>query len=231
MDADEAFALIQSALVARRQGMPTSFKAITVPPGTILKPVPSWLAKGRSQRVDLAELLAQPIVDQGSAALLADTEFVTDCWCELARRRRKRGLHRLERAMKAVGVSRIEWLDDARLALGAIERPSKGNHRLYAVLLGGFGRKNDEHGVYVGETKYRPEVRLLEHLTDADPETGVVQAKGMRMSSRFVRRRGIELLPSLVAHLDRFAPADAKGLEAEVAEALKAIGIRVRGGH
>ena len=96
-------------------------------------------------------------------------------------------------------------------------RTAKGNHHLYAILLDGFVAKG-RFGVYIGESRYRPEKRFTQHLS------------GVR-SSRVVQRRGIALLPSLVAHLNPLARGEAKELEVALAQALMAMGIETRGGH
>ncbi len=92
------------------------------------------------------------------------------------------------------------------------------SHHLYVVLLEGFGRNGDELGFYVGETRYRPENRFSQHR------------QGIRASG-VVQRRGTRLLPKLVKHLNPLSRAEAKRLERELAERLKAAGLRVRGGH
>jgi hypothetical protein len=71
--------------------------------------------------------------------------------------------------------------------------------------------------VYVGESRYRPENRFAQH----------------RAGLRAARTAGrmVALLPSLTAHLNPLSRAEAKALERTLADALRAAGLRVSGGH
>lgn len=151
------------------------------------------------------------------AASLLDFETLTDCWNILRARSRPRPVRRLERAVAELQAAPVGWLDVARSVCGRFHRTATGNHHLYAVLLDGFVTKG-RFGVYIGESRYTPESRLMQHLAG-------VRASGV------VQRRGVTLLPSLVAHLNPLARQEAKELEIELAGALKAAGIETRGGH
>lgn len=151
------------------------------------------------------------------AASLRDFETLTDCWTILRARSRLRPVRRLERAIAELEAAPIEWLDVARSVCRRFHRTAKGHHHLYAALLDGFTNKG-RFGVYIGESRYTPEKRFMQHLAG-------VRASGV------VQRRGVALLPSLVAHLNPLARQEAKELEIELARALKAAGIETRGGH
>jgi hypothetical protein len=151
------------------------------------------------------------------AAALMDFETLTDCWRILRARPRTRPVRRLEEAVSEYEAAPVEWLDLARSVCSRFHRTARGNHHLYAVLLDGFVAKG-RFGLYIGESRYIPAMRLTQHLTG-------IRASGV------VFRRGVTLLPSLVAHLNPLARQEAKELEAELARALRAVGIETRGGH
>jgi len=151
------------------------------------------------------------------AASLRDFETLTDSWTILRARSRLRPVRRLERAVAELEAALVEWLDVARSVGRRFHRTAKGNHHLYAVLLDGFVNKG-RFGVYIGESRYTPEKRFMRHLAG-------VRASGV------VLRRGVTLLPSLVAHLNPLVRQEAKELEIELARALKAVGIETRGGR
>jgi hypothetical protein len=76
-----------------------------------------------------------------------------------------------------------------------------------------------EWGFYVGMTARTPEARYEEHLA------------GRRDGKGYVRDYAVELLPSVYAHLNPMPQAVAEAREFELAEALRAAGLFVRGGH
>lgn len=231
MITDDAFEVIRARLVDRRRAVEGSFEPIVLPAGTSLSPIPLWLTARLARDLDLTQLPSAYIVDIGTAAMLTDTELMTDCWRELDRRSRKRSVRTLERAMAVAGVHPIRWLNDARQAVSGLRRGPMGKHRVYAVLLGGYGDEADEHRVYVGETSQVPDLRFLQHLTNVIPTTLKIPGKSMRLAALPVRKRGIELLPLLVRHVDFVQREDALRIEGEIAEVLKTVGVRVRGGH
>lgn len=151
------------------------------------------------------------------AAALQDYETLTDCWTILRTRSRLRPVRRLEQAAAALSAAPVEWLDLARSICARFHRTAKGNHHLYAVLLEGFVARG-RFGVYIGESRYTPEKRFSQHCAG-------IRASGV------VQRRGIALLPSLVAHLNPLSRKEAKELEVELARALRSAGIETRGGH
>ena len=103
--------------------------------------------------------------------------------------------------------------------LRANSRGCRGHsHHVYVVLLEGLGPDGNQPGFYVGESRYRPENRFWQHMN------------GVR-ASRVVKRYGSRLLPKVVKHLNPLSRAEAKQLERELAERLRAAGLTVRGGH
>jgi hypothetical protein len=112
----------------------------------------------------------------------------------------------------------VEWLPIAYEVAACCEANARGRSNVYLVLLDYADSSGDPHGVYVGATRHDPTLRLDQHMA------------GIR-SSGSVRRRGLELLPGPVMHLQGIAAAEAEHLEVELAEALRAAGLRVRGGH
>ena len=112
----------------------------------------------------------------------------------------------------------VEWLPLAYEVAARCEATAGGRSNLYLVLLDYSDTSGDPHGVYVGATRHEPALRFDQHMA------------GIR-SSGSVRRRGLELLPGPVLHLQHISAGDAARLEAELAEALQAAGLRVRGGH
>lgn len=74
-----------------------------------------------------------------------------------------------------------------------------------------------EHGLYVGLTGLNPDARYLNH-------------KAGQKASKSVFKYGIGLLPALYNHLNPLGRSAAEGAEVELAEALRATGIKVRQG-
>jgi len=112
----------------------------------------------------------------------------------------------------------IEWLPTAYEVASHCRALSHGRSNLYLVLLDYSDSAGDPYGIYVGMTGHAPADRFDQHKA------------GIRASGS-VLRRGIELLVGPVMHLQGIARADALRIEAELAEALRAAGLRVRGGH
>lgn len=112
----------------------------------------------------------------------------------------------------------VEWLPLAYEVAAYCEATARGRSNIYLVLLDYADASGDPHGVYVGATRHDPVLRLDQHMA------------GIR-SSGSVRRRGLELLVGPVLHLQQISADEAARLETELAEALRAAGLRVRGGH
>lgn len=111
----------------------------------------------------------------------------------------------------------IDWLPQAYEIAARFAAP-RGRSNLYLVLLDYTDRGAGTLGVYVGMSRYPPAQRFDQHKA------------GIRASGA-VLKRGIEVLTGPVLHLQRIRRADAARIEAELAAALAAGGIIVRGGH
>lgn len=92
-----------------------------------------------------------------------------------------------ESLLERYGLRPVPWLVEARCAVNSlIDRPPAGSRyrgHLYVVLLD-FDEPGD-YGAYVGSTMRRPSIRYQQHTV------------GDAKSSGIVRRRGLQLLPSL----------------------------------
>jgi hypothetical protein len=112
----------------------------------------------------------------------------------------------------------VEWLPLAYEATQAFRAKKRGKHNVYLVLLDYSDSRQDPHGVYVGMSKYEPAARFDQHKAG-------IRAAGC------VTRRGLEVLTGPTLHLQKISRADAARIEEELAEALRARGIFVQGGH
>jgi hypothetical protein len=86
------------------------------------------------------------------------------------------------------------------------------------VLLDYGDSAGSPYGLYVGATRHTAAERFDQHKA------------GIR-SAGSVLKRGLEVLTGPVAHLQRISRADADRIEEGLAEALRAEGLRVKGGH
>lgn len=112
----------------------------------------------------------------------------------------------------------VEWLPTAYEVAARCAARRRGRSNLYLVLLDYRDGAGDPYGVYVGMTDYTPAERFDQHKA------------GIRASGS-VLKRGLEVLTGPVLHLQRIARPEAERIEAELAEALRAAGLRVHGGH
>jgi hypothetical protein len=94
----------------------------------------------------------------------------------------------------------------------------RGRSNIYLVLLDYADREGEPHGIYVGATRYAPSERFDQHKA------------GIRAAGS-VLKRGLEVLTGPVLHLQQIQRAEAADCEERLAEALRAQGLRVRGGH
>ena len=132
----------------------------------------------------------------------------------------------LERLWKQAGASipewlpmrYISWLPTAYEVAATFTASGKGRSNIYLVLLEYPDRRGDDHGVYVGMSRYAPGVRFDQHKA------------GIRAAGS-VLKRGIEVLAGPTLHLQRIKRAEAARIEAELAIALADAGIHVEGGH
>ena len=112
----------------------------------------------------------------------------------------------------------IEWLPTAYEVSARCRADRRGRSNLYLVLLDYQDSREDPYGVYVGMTHYPPALRFDQHKA------------GIRAAGS-VLRRGVEVLHGPVAHLQGIARSEAERIEGELAEALRAAGLFVQGGH
>jgi hypothetical protein len=111
----------------------------------------------------------------------------------------------------------IEWLPMVyEIALG-FRSAAKGKSNIYLVLLD-FSDRDDTYGLYVGMSKYSPAQRFDQHKA------------GIRAAGS-VLKRGIEVLTGPTLHLQYIKRSEAESIEAQLAEALAAAGLLVKGGH
>jgi len=111
----------------------------------------------------------------------------------------------------------IEWLPRLyEIALG-FRGGGTGRSNIYLVLLD-YRDRDAGYGVYVGMSRYSPAQRFDQHKA------------GIRAAGS-VLKRGLEVLTGPTLHLQYIRRADAARIEAELALALGAAGLRVKGGH
>ena len=112
----------------------------------------------------------------------------------------------------------VAWLPLAYDVAARFEREGRGRSNIYLVLLDYADSPRGPHGVYVGATGYSPAARFDQHKA------------GIRAAGS-VQRRGLEVLTGPVLHLQRIPRAQAADIEERLAEALRAEGLLVQGGH
>ncbi|HEY3657506.1 MAG TPA: hypothetical protein VGL34_21230 [Steroidobacteraceae bacterium] len=112
----------------------------------------------------------------------------------------------------------VAWLPSAYdIALG-FRAAGKGRSNIYLVLLDYGDNLAEPYGVYVGMSKYSPAQRFDQHKA------------GIRAAGS-VLKRGLEVLTGPTLHLQYIKRAEAERIEIELAEALAASGLLVKGGH
>jgi len=116
----------------------------------------------------------------------------------------------------------ISWLPTAYDVAARFTAQSDGQRRgrtnLYLILLDYSDRRGDDHGVYVGMSRYSPAQRFDQHKN------------GIRAAGS-VLKRGIEVLTGPTLHLQHVKRSEAARIEVELASALADAGIHVEGGH
>jgi predicted GIY-YIG superfamily endonuclease len=112
----------------------------------------------------------------------------------------------------------IDWLPLAYEVSAQFRADGGGRTNIYFVLLDYSDSRNERHAVYVGMSRYSPERRFDQHKA------------GIR-AARSVLRRGLEVLTGPTLHLQHIKRRDAVRIEVELAEALRAAGLFVQGGH
>jgi hypothetical protein len=111
----------------------------------------------------------------------------------------------------------VEWLPLAYEVAGRFQADG-GRSNIYLVLLDYSDSRDEPHGVYVGMSRYAPSVRFDQHKAG-------IRAAGC------VLKRGIEVLTGPTLHLQYIRRAQAARIEEQLAEALRAEGLFVQGGH
>jgi hypothetical protein len=111
----------------------------------------------------------------------------------------------------------IDWLPVLYETSLKFKSSAKGRSNIYLVLLD-FSDRDGSYGVYVGMSKYSPAQRFDQHKA------------GIRAAGSILKR-GIEVLTGPTMHLQYIKRSEAARIEAELAEALAAAGLRVKGGH
>jgi hypothetical protein len=112
----------------------------------------------------------------------------------------------------------VDWLPVAYEVAAEFRAAFKGRTNIYLVLLDYSDSRPDPHGVYVGMSHYSPADRFDQHKA------------GIRASGS-VLKRGLEVLTGPTLHLQYIARGEAARIEAQLAEALRAAGLFVQGGH
>jgi hypothetical protein len=115
-------------------------------------------------------------------------------------------------------MSYVHWLPLAYEVAAQFTAKKKGRTNVYLVLLNYADRRGDDHGIYVGMSRYPAAQRFDQHKA------------GIRASGA-VLKRGIEVLAGPVLHLQGIARAEAARIEAQLAVALADAGLKVEGGH
>lgn len=112
----------------------------------------------------------------------------------------------------------VEWLPLAYDVAARFQPDGRGRSNIYLVLLDYEDSRAESYGVYVGATRYPPAARFDQHKA------------GIRAAGS-VLKRGLEVLGGPVLHLQRIGRAQAEEIEERLAEALRAEGLLVQGGH
>jgi hypothetical protein len=112
----------------------------------------------------------------------------------------------------------VSWLPTAYDVAASFTANGRGRSNIYLILLDYSDRRGDDHGVYVGMSRYSPAQRFDQHKS------------GIRAAGS-VLKRGIEVLTGPTLHLQHIKRSEAARIESALAAALADAGIRVEGGH
>jgi hypothetical protein len=110
----------------------------------------------------------------------------------------------------------VEWLPCVYETALGFTSSGKGRSNIYLVLLDYQDR--GAYGIYVGMSKYSPAQRFDQHKA------------GIRAAGS-VLKRGLEVLTGPTLHLQYIKRSEAARIEEELAAALAATGLLVKGGH
>jgi hypothetical protein len=112
----------------------------------------------------------------------------------------------------------VHWLPLAYEVTARFIPAQRGRSNIYLVVLDYSDGRADPYGVYVGMSGYSPTQRFEQHKA------------GIRAAGS-VLKRGLEVITGPTLHLQRIARTEAVRIEGELAEALRAEGLFVQGGH
>lgn len=112
----------------------------------------------------------------------------------------------------------VEWLPSVYEVASHCSARAKGRTNIYLVLLDYSDSRSDPYGIYVGMTRYAAAQRFDQHKA------------GIRAAGS-VLKRGLEVLTGPVLHLQFINRTEAQRIEGELAEALRAAWLWVKGGH
>jgi hypothetical protein len=112
----------------------------------------------------------------------------------------------------------VDWLPRVYEIAGQCRSAAGGRTHIYLVLLDYADSPNGPCGIYVGMSRFPAAQRFDQHKA------------GIRAAGP-VLKRGLEVLTGPVQHLRYIARAEAARIEEELAEALRAAGLIVKGGH
>jgi hypothetical protein len=111
----------------------------------------------------------------------------------------------------------IEWLPIAYEVALSFKASAGGRSNIYLVLLD-YEYRDGCYGVYVGMSRYSPSQRFDQHKA------------GIRAAGS-VLKRGIEVLTGPTLHLQYIERNEAARIESQLAAALAAANLKVKGGH
>ena len=112
----------------------------------------------------------------------------------------------------------VSWLPAAYEVAARFDAKGRGRSNVYLILLDYSDRRGDDHGVYVGMSRYSPAQRFDQHKA------------GIRAAGS-VLKRGLEVLTGPTLHLQHIKRSEAARIESALAVALADAGIHVEGGH
>ena len=112
----------------------------------------------------------------------------------------------------------VDWLPRVYDVAAQFSAEGRGRSNVYLVLLDYRDTERGQYGLYVGMSRYSAAQRFDQHKA------------GIRAAGS-VLKRGLEVLTGPVAHLCGIPRADAERIEEDLAEALRADGLLVKGGH
>lgn len=111
----------------------------------------------------------------------------------------------------------VDWLPSVYEIALTFNSSAKGLSNIYLVLLD-YQDRGAAYGIYVGMSKYSPAQRFDQHKA------------GIRAAGS-VLKRGLEVLTGPTLHLQYIKRSEAARIEEELAAALAAAGLLVKGGH